>query len=217
MKRKLLLSLGLAASVFAPVSHAELPTLGKTYEIQEQSLLDVIMNRLKEKQANGEMEQLQKEMVERSKKNIERPRGISLPSTQNANIRFFDPTITVNNDIQLEDGRVLHPAGTKINPLDIRPFTKRFIFIDGDNEQQVEYAVSEHKKSGYRDKIILVRGSFGDLTRKHKIRFYFDQQMQTGQRGRRTLVQEFGVQNLPTLVYQEKFEDRHLIIEEVML
>ncbi|GAB6071517.1 hypothetical protein JCM30760_26150 [Thiomicrorhabdus hydrogeniphila] len=216
-KMKWLLPLGFYLSILSSFSHAEFDVVGNTYEIQEESLLDKIMNTLKDKQSKGEFEKLQKEMTERSISDIERPKGINLPSAKDETVRYFDPSVSLNRDIKLPDGRVMYPAGTVVNPLKIRPFTKRFIFIDGDKEEQVIYAVNELKKSGYRDKIILVKGSFGDLTRKYKVRFYFDQRMKTGPRERRTLVDAFGVKSLPTLVYQKSQNELFLTIEEVKL
>lgn len=203
--------------IFSVSSFAQIETIGTTYEIQEVSLLEKIMTTLKEKESNGEVAKLQKQMTDASIANVERPKGAFFPAANENNIRYFDPTVQLSQDITLEDGTLIHPKGRKINPLTIRPLSKRLIFIDGDDKEQVEYAVKAHIKSGYRDKIILTKGSFGDLTREYKIRFYFDQQAKTGQRGRVTLAEEFGVKTVPTLVYQESPKKHYLTIEEVKL
>ncbi|WP_172959788.1 hypothetical protein [Thiomicrorhabdus aquaedulcis] len=56
-----------------------------------------------------------------------------------------------------------------------------------------------------------------DLTKKYKVRFYFDQQMTSGERGRVTLAEEFGIKNVPTLVYQKSKTEYLLTIEEIKL
>lgn len=203
-----------SASIFA----ANMEKIGTTYEIEEVSLLDVIMDTLKKKEESGELAKLQKQMVETSIDNIERPRGTVFPISDENSKRTYDPSVTLNTDITLPDGTVMYSAGTLINPLKIRPLTKRILFVDGDDEKQVEYAVQAYKNSGYRDKIVLTRGSFGDLTRKYKIRFYFDQlSTQTGPRGRITLAEQFGIQKVPSVVYQGSPEQLYLTIEEVKL
>ncbi|WP_127472001.1 hypothetical protein [Thiomicrorhabdus aquaedulcis] len=120
-------------------------TLGNIYPIEEVSLLDEIMNKLKEKEANGELAKHNEEFKRRSIANIENPKGADFPSALENSIRKFDPSITLKEAVKLEDGTVIHPVGTVINPLAIRPLSKRFIFIDGTDEQQVEYAVNELK------------------------------------------------------------------------
>lgn len=217
MKRKFAIALGMSLSILATSSSAEMEVLGKIYKIEEISLLDTIMDTLKEKEANGETAKMQKEMTRRSIANIETPKGISIPVVGEESIRHYDPSITLNKAVTLEDGTVIYPAGTVVNPLAIRPLTKKLIFIDGTDEKQVKFAVNLYKESGLRDKIILTDGAFGDLTRKYKVRFYFDQQMQSGPKGRVTLVKEFGIRKVPSIVYQRAPDEYFLTIKEVKL
>ncbi len=217
MKGKVAVALGISLSILVTSSSADMSVIGKTYKIEETSLLDTIMNTLKEKTANGEVKKMQEEMKRKSIANVENPKGANIAFVDEASIRYFDPSITLNKPVTLEDGTVIHPAGTVINPLSIRPLTKRLIFIDGTDEKQVEYAVKLHKESGLRDKIILTKGAFGDLTRKYKVRFYFDQNMQSGPQGRVTLIDEFGIKKVPSVVYQKTPQEYFLTIEEVKL
>lgn len=215
VKRKLVI-LAFASTLSLNLS-ANIEVIGSTYEIEETSLLDSIMSKLKEKEANGEIEKYQEEMKRKSIANIENPKGINLPTAGEDSIRFFDPSVTLKDDITLEDGTVMHRKGTVVNPLAIRPLTKELIFIDGSVIEQVEYALEKLKESGGRSKIILTKGSFGDLTRKYKVRFYFDQQSKAGERGRITLVEEFGIKNLPSVVLQRNPKEYFLTIKEVKL
>ncbi len=217
MKRKFAVALGISLSILVTSSSADMDVIGKTYKIEETSLLDTIMNTLKEKTANGEVKKMQEEMKRKSIANIEHPKGISMAFVDEEAIRYFDPSITLTKAVTLEDGTIIHPAGTVINPLSIRPLTKQLIFIDGTDQKQVEFAVKLYKESGLRDKIILTKGAFGDLTRKYKVRFYFDQQMQSGPKGRITLAKEFGIKKVPTLVYQRTPDEYFLTIKEVKL
>jgi conjugal transfer pilus assembly protein TraW len=190
--------------------------IGPTYSIEEISLLDVIFKTLKEKEANGEIEKLQKEMTERSVNNIKNPIGRNMPVAITDSYRKFDPSIVLHRDIKLPDGQVMYPRGTIVNPLTIKPFTKKLIFIDGTDEKQVDFAIKQHEKSGYRDKIILVKGSYYELMKKHNIRFYFDQRVRnSAPRERVTLVEQFGIERLPSIVFQDDPKELYLTILEV--
>jgi conjugal transfer pilus assembly protein TraW len=203
--------------IFSNPAFSNFDVIGKTFQIEEVSLLDEIMNRLKEQEANGEFKKLQERMKNKAIANIENPRGRDYQFASESRIRYFDPSIVTNENIYLPDGQLLHLKGTRVNPLAIRPLTKKFIFIDGRSDEQVEWAVKTHKDSGYRDKIILTNGAFGELTRKHKIRFYFDQNVSNNSLNRKTLASEFGVEKLPTIVHQKYQADNFLTIEEVAL
>lgn len=192
-------------------------TIGTTYEIQEESMLDFIMKKLNEKKEAGELENLEKEFREKAIHSIKNPMGVSLPRVIHNNSRYFDPSFVIPEDILLPDGRVLHERGTKVNPLLIKGLSKNLIFIDGTDSEQVEFAIDMHKKSGGKDKIILVQGSFIELMEKHKVRFFFDQTKSHDGNSRTTLVKHFGIKKVPTVIYQETPSTPYLTIQEVSL
>lgn len=81
-------------------------------------------------------------------------------------IYYIDPTQTLAEDIRDNNGTILFPRGTQVNPLDQITIGK-YIFIDGHNADQIMYAV----RGKYR-KIILVSGDTYELSKKHKKEFY---------------------------------------------
>jgi len=84
-----------------------------------------------------------------------------------------DLSIRLEQDLMDHNGVVFATAGTVINPLDHSRFQKRLVFIDGDDPDQVRFAVElSHREP---TKIILINGSPLDLTEEHALPFYFDQ------------------------------------------
>lgn len=209
------------ASLFTKDARAAIQEkpIGTVYEINEVSLLQVIMNRLHHLKDTGEMDQMQEEFKNRVLNTIQNPPGVTLPRATELVSRYFDPSITFNQDVLLPDGQVLHPAGTSINPLKIRSLTKRLIFIDQRDQDQVGWAYQKYQESLWRDKVILVAGSYVELTKQWKKPVYFDQlgvgasaQDMPGEIKRETMVKRFGISSLPAIVYQEGM---YLRIDEV--
>lgn len=200
------------------LSAAPAEVIGTVYKIQEQSMLEFIMEKLQEKQASGEMEKMKQEFIKRSINSINNPKGTTLPPATKTQERIYDPTIILNKDLMLDKHRVLYHKGTKFNPLTVRGLSKKIIFIDGRVKEQVEFAVREHKKSGKRDRIVLVNGSYMELMKKHKVRFFFDSlSSQGGGLKRKTLVNQFGIKKLPSILYQKHPTDKFLTIREEVL
>ena len=61
-----------------------------------------------------------------------------LPTAQVSRTRIIDPTIYVENDIRDLAGRYIRRAGEKVNPLDIRPFTKVMIVFNAASQSEVD-------------------------------------------------------------------------------
>lgn len=185
------------------VSHVvAVDTIGPVYPINEQNLLDVMMSKLKQMEKTGQIQQMQQQWLQAARERVMNPQGIKLPRAHEVKTRFYDPSITVSRDIYLPDGQLLHKAGTVVNPLVIRSFNKRMLFIDAHDKDQVSWAKNQYQQSGWRDKVILVNGSYVDVMKDWKQPVYFDQ-IGGGLGERETLVQRFGIKALPSVVSQE--------------
>lgn len=203
---------------YSSFAFSDAEKIGTVYPIKEQSMLEYIMQKLKQKETDGEIEKMQDEFKKQVLNTINNPAGISLPNATKTSERIYDTTVTINQNIPLPDGDFLYKAGTKFNPLLIKGLSKKIIFIDGNDKAQVEYAVNEHKNSGYQDKIVLVSGSYIDLMKEYKVRFFFDQTKSGVGNGQRiTLVKKFGIKALPSMVYQKSKDTPYLTIKEVSL
>ena len=180
--------------------------LGPVYPIKEQDMLETIQQRLGELKSSGELDRLEQTARQRARKRVERPPGIVLPAASADRVHYIDPTVTVPYDIMDHEGRIIHPAGTSVNPLKYKGLSRRLLFIDGDQADQVGWAKQLHSQSSGLTKVILVNGPIMDLMRNWGEPLYFDQ-------GGR-LVDYFEIKSLPASVVQD---GERLRVDEVRL
>lgn len=156
-------------------SHAyakDFSVAGHTFEILEENILKVIEARLQK----IDLAKLNREMKAHTQKYIERPNAVEgITTAKESKVFFYDPTYTVPQDIKDHNGKLLHIAGTKINPLEHMPLSEALIFIDGDDKRQIEFALKLRKEKANKLKIILIKGSPLKLQKQHKVWIYFDQ------------------------------------------
>ncbi|MCZ2802553.1 type-F conjugative transfer system protein TraW [Vibrio alginolyticus] len=189
LKKASLVVLFVSCNAFA----SDLGVIGKTYPIIERDLIDVIHERIEEKTKSGELDELHQGMKDRSKEYASRPPGIDLPRAKEYRAVEVNPVYTLEEDIVDAEGKVLFKAGTKVNPLEIRPLTKTLCFIDGDDPVQVTWMQTYCAKDP-RNKLILVNGDFQIVSKQTGLRLYFDQ--------RGYLVGRFGITAVPAVIRQ---------------
>jgi conjugal transfer pilus assembly protein TraW len=192
---------------------------GHLFQIEEQPFLQMINERLQK----VDMEKEKKKMQAITKDRVENPRAVEGISNSDEDRSFYwDPTIVVEKDIILPCGKLLHKAGTKLNPLDHENFDRRLFIIDAREQRQVDWLkiklkenieaekfkifeeVGRSKQTEMRkieDRIILVGGKPFDLQEELKeegidMTVYFDQ---IGE-----ITNRFGIKYTPALAYQEK-------------
>jgi conjugal transfer pilus assembly protein TraW len=73
-----------------------------------------------------------------------------LPQAVEPRTRHLDPNVVVVADIKDVNGTVIVPAGKRINPLDLMPFSQRLIVFDAARPGQVKLV--EQLERRYRDK-----------------------------------------------------------------
>ncbi len=178
---------------------------GHLFEILEVSVLEEIMSKLKEAEEKGEIQKLQKEFNDRVKAKILRPNPV--PDIKKASINrlwTYSPTFTQETDIVNHEGRIIVKAGTTVNALDKFSWGEPLIFIDGDDDEQVSWVMTNHKSG----KIVLVSGSPLELQKKINRPVFFDQGG--------ILCRRFKIEAVPCVVEQEKGQ-KHLKINEVKI
>jgi conjugal transfer pilus assembly protein TraW len=165
-------------------------TVGHTYEIKEQDLIEYIKSKLQK----VDLEAPQEEMQEKVRSKVERPKAVpDITNAQEDKTWYFDPTYVLQEDLKDHEGKIIHKKGYKVNPLEKTRLSKALIFIDGDEELQVKYALKESLDK--QVKIILTKGSPLELQKKHKVWIYFDQ---FG-----FLTTKLGIKRVPAIVNQE--------------
>lgn len=172
---------------------------GATFEVKEESLLHMIQRRLLALMKDGKWETLQAEIKEQAKKRVMRPVPVpGITKTLEERRFYFDPSITVEEDLKDHKGRLIHAKGTKVNPLDFVTWGEPLLLIDGDDATQVQWALDQ------KGKITCISGSPIELMETHQRRFYFDQGG--------TIVKKFGIAQVPARVTQD---GKLLLIEEL--
>lgn len=185
-----------------PASARDYGQQGEVWTIAEPDLLAQIRARLVRLEQTGETARLNEELKRRTIARVNRPEAVAglAPATHTRSWRF-DPTITVDQDIRDDKGRVIIAAGTRVNPLDTVPLRAPLVFIDGDDAAQLAWAVRRFGPTSA--KLILIKGAPLMLMKARQRRFYFDQGG--------TLVKRFGLHAVPATVEQQ---GRALLITE---
>ena len=180
---------------------------GELFEIEEKDLLEHVTSRLKDLEGNGELKGIQDGIQKQIMKNIEEPRDIDgIIKTKEARVFEFDPTIEVTEDLKDRKGRIFAKKGDKYNALNYITYSKTLLFIDGNDEEQIEWAklkLLKHKNV----KIILVKGKPLKLQERLKRPIYFDQYG--------IITKRMGIKQAPARVWQEEGKKVLTVSEEL--
>lgn len=184
----------------------DLGVIGPVYPIAEPSLLEVIQAKLREMQASGGLERLQRESQARMRREVEQPSPVAgISKATRARSFHVDPSIEVPYPITDADGRVIVAPGTKVNPLDTVSLSRSLLFIDARDQAQLERAQQLILTHQGQLKLILTGGSYLDLMRRWNRPVFYDQQ------GR--LTTQLGIRHVPALVSQD---GKRLRIDELL-
>lgn len=181
----------------APVPAADLGKIGPTYPIVEKDLVEVMKNRLRRMEKSGELGTLQEKYKQQVIGAVEHPRPVpGIKSTETARTHYIDPTWVLERTMTDAAGKILFPAGTRVNPFDYDRLSKNLLFFDQSDPRQVEFAKRYIASSSIPVKPILVGGEPMKLMREWKREVFFDQ---GGKLSRR-----FAITQTPAIVSQEE-------------
>lgn len=161
---------------------------GKTFEIKEANILEVIKASLTPDKVKEFQEKFKKEAI----KSANRPKGIILPKAQEFRSFTFNPSVILQKDLKDHKGQVFAKKGQVLNPLKHISLSKTLILIDGDNKLQVEFALNFKGNK----QIILTKGEVLNLSKKYDELFFFDFNA--------SIVKKFGIKALPSIVFQNE-------------
>lgn len=187
-----------AAALFASaqIMAEDLGVIGKVYPIAEQDAVEQIKEKLTAMQKNGELDKLQHEAVARSMNTLKNPKpNDSIKTATSKSVKYFDPTQTFDHEVRSEDGRLISPAGRKINPLDYMTLTKVMVFFDGRDKAQTAAVKALVKREGDKIKPILTAGSWYDISKDWGRQVYYDQGGY--------LTQRLTVEQVPAVIAQD--------------
>lgn len=185
----------------------------QSFGINEEPFIVMMMRKLQ----NQDLEANQKKMQELVKEKVTNPSPVAgvKPATKDREF-YHDPTYELQENIFLPCGKLLHKAGTRVNPLEYMKLERRIFFIDAREQKQIEWIKEQLAAKGsealaIEDKIILVGGSvftMQDILKEAGLEtaVYFDQ---FGE-----LTKKWGITASPAIAQQENMQ---LKINEVCL
>ena len=174
----------------------DLGAIGPTYEISEPHLLQMIEQRLREKERSGELGRLEAEARKRGIATVKNPPPVTgLRPTDTMRTFYFDPSFTLDRNIFGPQGELLFAAGTRKNPLEVVSLSRHLLFFDARDPRQVGRARQLIALYQGRVKPILVGGSYLDLMQSWHLPVYYDQQG--------LLTRRLGITQVPALVSQD--------------
>ena len=190
------LVLGLMLGVAGGVRAMDVGVIGPTYEISEPHLLQMIEQRLREKERSGELRRLESQARERGIATVKNPPPVAgLRATEAVRTFYFDPSFTLDRNVLGPQGELLFAAGTRKNPLEVVSLSRHLLFFDARDPRQVGRARQLIAHYQGRVKPILVGGSYLDLMQSWHVPVYYDQQG--------LLTRRLGITQVPALVSQE--------------
>jgi conjugal transfer pilus assembly protein TraW len=179
-----------------PLRAEDLGSVGPTYDIIERNLIEVIQDKFLQMEKSGELTKLQANYKKQVVDAVERPKPVpGITSTETVRTFYIDPTWTLERHVVDEKGKVLFPAGTRVNPLDYAPLTQTLLFFDQRERSQVAFAKRFLAEAKARVKPILVGGEPLKLMRQWKREVFYDQGG--------VLSRKFLVKQVPALITQD--------------
>ena len=189
--------------ILSPALARDCGTHGVLFPIEEEDPIQLIQQKLKTIEKNGELERHNKILQKKGKAAVERPKPVTgITKALKSHTFYYDPTYVVQNDLTDHKGRVFIKKGMRVNPLETVSFSHNLFFFDGDDEEQKNFAKEKLQQGPL--KLILTKGAPLALSEEFKVPVYFDQQG--------VLTKKLGIQYVPSLVSQEELRLR---IEEI--
>ena len=167
------MSLALGLGVSLPVCARDLGNFGEVFPIAEPDILALIKGKISAMIADGGMERLTTEMQDKARGYANRPKGQVLPRATEDRSFTLDLSIRVEHALADQNGVVFAAAGTVVNPLAWSGFDKTILFIDGDDPDQLAWAVKQGDELD--SLLVLTQGAPLDLGKTWGRRFWFDQ------------------------------------------
>lgn len=186
------------AKIFVKPDKVQYDTVGPVYPISEPDMLEEILKLVKKKQDSGEVDEINRQFAERAKRKIESPdpvQGITFAKVKRQ--WYYDPAITLTEDIVTPTGEIVAPRGQVISPL-TKVTWSPWLFIDQRDASQMRTAkdwIKQSEADGKRATVVLVGGSWLKAGEALGRMVYFDQL------GNHTT--RFGIRSVPAEVVQD--------------
>lgn len=177
---------------------------GEVFEIEEEDVLDFIYKKLSQIDQD-KLDNLRNVFRYKCPKPVS---GVTFLATKRT--FTYDPSIVLSRDIYDHNHHVFAKSGDRINPLDTVRLSKQLVFIDGDDERQVNYAIKQIAE-WVNIKLILTSGNPFDLEYKLQRLYGHEQSVFFDQNG--FLIRKIGITSVPAVVFQKSNEKVLTVVE----
>ncbi len=189
---------GLVAAALAAAA-ASLPTannaLGPLYPVAEQSLLVQLEIAAAAYVSSGAAGADLQRTQEAAAAYVSQPPAAADPERAQRNeVRMFDPSVALEVAVRDAAGNIIHPAGSRINPLEYGSLDARLVLFDGTDPVQQEFAARIAQAEG-KTYPILVAGSPAGFAARTGLRAYFDQNG--------AIARRFAIESYPAVISQQ--------------
>ena len=151
MRNKSLLLI-LVCSLSNPVFAKDFGKCGSTFEIKEEGFVAMMQRKLKEVNL-AEHEQKMKDLA---RKRVEEPTPVlGITRAKSTVSHSFDPSYVLDEDVFLPCGKLLYPAGPRVNPLAHMEWGGKIVFIDGRDSSQIAWVKDNYLKTEAFDKNLI--------------------------------------------------------------
>jgi len=152
----------------------------------------------------GKLKELKEQWRQKIQENFKRPKSVDgIISTVEARSFHHDPTLVIEHDIQTPKGDYLARKGDRLNPILVMKPEKGFLFINGEDTEQIDFAKQHFEHFEHFD-VVLVAGSPLDVESQLKVPVFFDQGGY--------LIGHYGIKQVPALL---SVDHNLLLIREV--
>lgn len=166
--------------------------IGPTFEIEEPNVLEMIRQRVAAHDWTADVERVKQNLLTKT------TTGQALPAATRDASYLVDLTIVNNQTLQGATGEVFAAAGTTVNPFDYMTTSKRYIFIDANDERQLAQALEWREQFPYTTIITTIPLQSVEA-RSAALNLLQQPIYEINQ----TLIQRFKLNSVPSIAYQE--------------
>ncbi len=147
----------------------DLGTFAETYPIAEKDALEEIQEKVKDIDPQNVIDPVEAE----AKVSNFKPETLSLPKATKARQFLVDMTYTLDIDVPDKDGNIVYPAGYQLNPLDYMNNPMTYVFINGNDKDQVNWFLNSPYKNNLSYRLLITEGEYFDLSEQLKRPVYY--------------------------------------------
>ncbi len=185
------LCLSLPLSSFA----VDLGVHGHLWDIDEVDMTQLIAAQA----AEADWQAAQRELTQSAEDYTSRLPQYRLELALETKTHWVDPSVVLGEDINVpvesENGeyewRVLHKAGTRVNPLEYNRPVSNMLFFDGNDPEQVELAVAALREHPYSLMLVETSGDPAKLAERIQVPVYYANDL---------LIDKFNIKRVPSLL-----------------